>query len=139
MIVVKKVFEQYKEANDARLEQTIGTVNATASLVAQQENNIASISSHVNALNEKMAGMEKELKEYLDMKKRKESEEPYIQIISQSFDDTNGLQMELDWNDAMINYLKRNGYRGLDDEDIIMKYVSDLFNEKVKNGPESIV
>jgi hypothetical protein len=71
---------------------------------------------------------------------KKESEEPFIEILSQSFDEKLGLELKLDWNDAMINYLKRNGYRGYDDEDIVMKYASDIFNEKakIKDAPEPI-
>lgn len=82
--------------------------------------------------------LEAVMSDYFAYLKRKASEEPFIEVLSESFDEETGIQIKLDWNDAMINYLKRNGYRGVTDDEIVEKYVSDVFNDRAKNGPEPI-
>lgn len=86
-------------------------------------------------LTKRIEDLEKNLAEYLEYKKKKESDVPYFEILSESFDETTGIEMKFDWNEAMINFLKRNGYRGADDDEIIMKYVYDTFNSRANNDP----
>jgi hypothetical protein len=101
---------------------------ATADAVTQSKTKIDELEGRIVAL-------EAHLQNYLNLLKKKASEDPYIQVLSESFDEENGLEIKLDWNPAMINYLKRNGYRGIDDDEVIMKYVADMFNEKRINDP----
>ena len=112
----------------AELTQSVELLKATKTT---HENDLS-------ALNEKIKLLEGNLTEFLEYKKKKESENPFIEVISESFDEEIGMQIKLDWNEAMINYLKRNGYRGLTDDEIIEKYVSDVFNDRAKNGPDPI-
>jgi hypothetical protein len=59
----------------------------------------------------------------------KESKEPYIEIISEEFIEDKGLAIKMDWNLAMINYLKSNNFSGNSEEDIIYSYMRALARE----------
>lgn len=111
----------------AELTQAIGVLKVNNEL---QQNEI-------NALSNLSKELEATLSEYLEYKKKKEGEQPFIEVISEGFSD-GGMELKLDWNEAMINLLKRNGYRGETDDDIIERYLSDMFNDRAKNGPDAI-
>lgn len=65
----------------------------------------------------------------------KTSTEPWVEIKSSSVDPVKGLMIELDWNDAFVQYLKDNGLQGRDDETIVQKWVALLY-ENLVNGLE---
>lgn len=59
---------------------------------------------------------------------QKNSHEPWVKIVGQANDPEKGIELELDWNDAFIIYLKRNGYNGVDDKAIVRLWLGDLYN-----------
>lgn len=65
----------------------------------------------------------------------KTSTEPWVEIKSSSVDPVKGLMIELDWNDAFVQYLKDNGLQGRDDDTIVQKWVALLY-ENLINGLE---
>lgn len=65
----------------------------------------------------------------------KNSTEPWVEIKSSSVDPVKGLMIELDWNDAFVQYLKDNGIQGRDDETLVQKWVALLY-ENLINGLE---
>lgn len=53
----------------------------------------------------------------------KQSDEPQI-VVKEIVDQGNGqLKLDIDWNDAFVNYLKQSGYTGTEDQ-IIHKYIA---------------
>lgn len=62
---------------------------------------------------------------------KRNAKEPWIEITSESFDANKGIAIGLDWNDAMIQYLKDNGINGSTDEDIVRKYIGFLYEDLV--------
>ena len=116
-----------KKHNELKVQ--VGSLSASLQAVQLQN----------TELETRLGVLEAELSEYIAYKKKKEGETPYIEVLSESFDERDGLEVKLDWNEAMINYLKRNGYRGVDDDSIIQKYVSDLFNEKISNEAQNSI
>lgn len=59
---------------------------------------------------------------------QKNSNEPWVKIVGQANDPKKGVEIELDWNDAFVVYLKRNGYNGVDDKAIVRQWLGDLYN-----------
>lgn len=109
----------------------IGTklIRLESNLQAEKDNNAIKN----NEFNERLKVIEEHLDEYLAYRTKKDSEEPFLEVISESFSETNGIELKLDWNEAMINFLKRNGYQGQDDDDIIEKYILDLLTSAKNN------
>lgn len=62
------------------------------------------------------------------VKTMKESLDPWVDI--QGFTETDsGIRLQLDWNDAFVNYLKENGISGTDDENTVQKWVTLLLRD----------
>ena len=62
------------------------------------------------------------------VKKMKNSSEPWVDWVS-SVSDENGVGMELDWNDAYVDFLRANGVTGADDDAVVHKYVTLLLRQ----------
>lgn len=52
----------------------------------------------------------------------KDSNEPYIEIISQGMDAMGRIRIEFDWNDAFIKNLRDNGFDGDDEESVVQAW-----------------
>ncbi len=64
-------------------------------------------------------------------------EEPWVGIISNGFDSSNGpngLYFEFDWNDHWITLLKEHGYSGKNDEIIMEKWFRDVCVNEASEG-----
>lgn len=59
--------------------------------------------------------------------KEKDSDEPWVEVVSDGIDPLKGLHMKLDWNDAFIVYLRNSGYTGAADETVVGKWLVDLY------------
>ena len=57
-----------------------------------------------------------------------ENDEPYVDIISMDVDPQNihAGAFELDWNDIWIQQLRRAGYQGTEEEDVIDQWLQDI-------------
>jgi hypothetical protein len=65
--------------------------------------------------------------------------EPWVGVIDNGFDPAegvNGFAMELDWNVHMIEFLRKNGYHGLSDEQIIDQWFSHICQSQGEPDPE---
>jgi len=78
---------------------------------------------------------EQEAKEEAE-KKLRESSDPWVDIKAIVHDPEKGVQIELDWNEAFIEYLKANNYTGVDEEAIIQKYLAVLTQNIVEDMDE---
>lgn len=58
----------------------------------------------------------------------KASSEPWVDVTGWSETDQ-GVKVELDWNDAFVDYLKGAGVTGTDDEQIVQKWVTLLLRD----------
>lgn len=58
----------------------------------------------------------------------KESNEPWVNVVSTNFDEGNPKQgfMELEWNQAFIEFLREHGYQGSKEEEVVDKWFTDL-------------
>lgn len=67
--------------------------------------------------------------------KYRDSKEPWVTIIGDTINEDGSIQIALDWNDAFISYLKSNGIAGVDDTQIVQKWlamISQQTAEKMK-------
>ena len=62
---------------------------------------------------------------------KKNSNEPWVQVIGEHVDPKQGIRIELDWNDAFVEYLKQNGYTGVNDETIVQKWLAQLYQHLI--------
>lgn len=62
--------------------------------------------------------------EYVD--RMKKSLDPWMELIAISIDKHGEIRIELEWNDAFIKELRKNGFTGPDDNTIMQRYVAVL-------------
>lgn len=58
----------------------------------------------------------------------KESNEPWVNVVNTSFDGENPKEgfMELEWNKAFIDFLRKHEYTGKTDEELVDKWFTEL-------------
>ena len=58
-----------------------------------------------------------------------DSSEPWVEIKSEGVNDVKGLYLQLDWNDAFIEYLKDRGLKAADEEALVQKWLAMLYQD----------
>jgi len=61
-----------------------------------------------------------------DIRARKVSDEPWVEVIGGDIDPEKGLQLKLDWNDAFIDQLRSKGFKGTSESSLIGEYLLQL-------------
>ena len=64
------------------------------------------------------------------------NQEPWVDIKGAVEDEKHGLKIELDWNDAFIDYLRENGINGADDDTVIQKWITMLYADLMEHGQQ---
>lgn len=73
------------------------------------------------------------------LKAQREGTDPWVAVLSSAVDPTRGLQIELDWNDAFVAYLRQNGLTGKDDRTVIHKWLSQLSQEMSSTLEDNVI
>lgn len=60
------------------------------------------------------------------LRDRKESDEPWFEFVGGEVHPEHGLELRLDWNDAFINQLRTQGYKGTSDDELIAQYIANV-------------
>jgi len=63
---------------------------------------------------------------YVD--KMKESPDPWVDIVGWIRTDE-GVKVELDWNNALVDHLRANNITGADDDEVVQKWVTLLMRD----------
>jgi hypothetical protein len=82
---------------------------------------------------------EKLSKREYDKKVATLKKEPWVGVVSEGYDPklgVNGWYCEFDWNEYWIEYLRLNGYVGLNDEEIHQAWFQDICRVVVSEGEE---
>jgi len=66
----------------------------------------------------------------------KNSNEPWVSVISHGVDTTKGMKLDLDWNEAFIVYLRAAGVPGSRDEDMVAYWITSLHQHLLSTKDE---
>lgn len=58
--------------------------------------------------------------------KQRNSSEPWVEVVADSFDEDGRISIKLDWNDAFIKLLRGSGFRGATEEQMVQMWLSAL-------------
>ena len=70
---------------------------------------------------------------------RRNSPEPWVEVIGESIDPVRGIEIKLDWNDAFIQYLKENGITAKDEDTAVQKWLAFLYQDLMDKFEQKIV
>jgi len=59
----------------------------------------------------------------------KESDDPWVDFVGQVRDTAQGQRLQMDWNNAFIEYLRENNIPGANEEQMVQKYISLLLRD----------
>lgn len=77
--------------------------------------------------------LRKKVKKQNEKDDKKNDNQPWVQVIGEHISEEHGIKIELDWNDAFIKYLKKNGYTGVSEEAIVQKWLTHLYQHLIEN------
>lgn len=66
---------------------------------------------------------------WYERRKFKNSTEPWVSIIGDVEDASKGLKLDMDWNEAFIQYLRKNGIVGIKDEEVVARWITTLHSQ----------
>ena len=64
--------------------------------------------------------------------------EPWVGIVDNGFNPeqgVNGVYFEFDWNNQWIEFLRKNGYNGLSEDEIVEQWFSDVCRSQAEENP----
>lgn len=70
---------------------------------------------------------------------RRNGTTPWVEIKSADFDAVKGIHIELDWNDAFIQYLKDNGIKARDEDTAVQKWLAFLYQDLIERLEQRVV
>ena len=117
---VKKISEWYEEA-----VTTIGNLQKT------HEEDMTAVGNLQNT--------NSELAKQLEVKDHQGSVVPWFQLETTELDPVKGLQIKLDWNEAMIQHLRDNGHTGRDDEVLVQKWLAMLYEDIISQLEQKLI
>jgi len=114
-------------ANEARLE--------LQQRLSELESRVTETSTTKVVVEQKLQEAEEQLTMYRKQEEADEARrngiEPWVEVRSAHLDPVKGIQIELDWNEAFVQYLKDNGLSGRDDETIVQKWLAFLYEDLI--------
>lgn len=126
---VRPTIEERLNSLETKLQQELEEKQQLEEQKLQLETELETASSELTVLREIA-------KEHED---KKNSPEPWVEVVGESIDPVRGIQIKLDWNDAFIQYLKENGITGKDEDTAIQKWLALLYHDLVSNLEQRII
>lgn len=112
----------------AELQQRIVEVEAKNRTLEQVQDHLAQCMKAVGKLVKAHQALRKDVDVLLDLKRRKESDEPWIDFTGGDIDPEKGVELKFDWNDAFIDQLRAQGYKGITETELVGQYLLQLSN-----------
>lgn len=74
-----------------------------------------------------------------DHELKRNSPEPWVEVIGESIDPVKGIEIKLDWNDAFIQYLKENGITAKDEDTAVQKWLAYLYEDLISKFEQKVI
>lgn len=113
------------------------------SMLLRLEDKLTEKTNTLADVNDTLIQTEEELAEFkakeAEEEARRAGTEPWVEIKSAVIDPVKGIQIELDWNAAFVQYLRDNGMTGQDDETIVQKWLAFLYEDLVNRLEDQVI
>ena len=138
-------------------KKTEETLRSQLDNYKQKEKEEQALQQELNDLQTQLGYIQDQLNEYkkteetlhsqLDNYKQKEKEDqdrknsnvPWVELKGDDIDLNKGISLQLDWNDAFIEYLKENGITGKSEDAIVQKWLALLYIDLTNKFEDRIV
>lgn len=115
-----------KKVKSLTLEERLAALesNVETERVARQE-----VEDKLAKANQELSILRETAKEH---EEKKNSSDPWVEVVGESIDPVRGIEIRLDWNAAFIQYLKENGITGRDEDTAVQKWLAFLYQDMVE-------
>lgn len=124
---VGETIEEFTSSFNSRLEQLSATISDNRTEFDEKLN---SLNTKFDKLNSQLIQLAKSNQNTDTPDLLKYSDEPWFQFNGGRLDPVNGIELSIDWNNAFIAQLKRNGYNGMNDMQIISKWIAAVAGQQ---------
>lgn len=121
-----KIRQQELDARFAALEQKL----------CEKEEALAATHQELDVAEQELSMFRKQAEED---EARRNGPDPWVEIRSAVVDPVKGIQIELDWNPAFVQYLRDNGMTGQDEETVVQKWLAFLYEDLVNRLEAQVV
>lgn len=131
------MFEKLKK----RLQKAVTGVDLDVILQEQQ-----SVNATLRRIEEEKAETQAKLERLKELeekeaaeKAKKEGPEPWVEIRSAEYSEIHGFKIELDWNEAFVQYLKESGLKGRNEEEVVQKWLGFLYGDLIEKLERTVI
>jgi hypothetical protein len=86
--------------------------------------------------NTELAVLRERQKQYDD---KRNSKDPWVEVVGESIDPIQGIEIRLDWNPAFVQYLKDNGIDGKDEDVIVQHWLALLYQDLFQKLDQKVI
>lgn len=132
-----------KIAAEKQKVELLTQMQSLTDVVNQLRDNVDSVKQNNEALQQELSKAEEQIEQFKQAEAEEEAKrngtEPWVEIRSAHTDPVKGIQIELDWNEAFVQYLRDNGINGQDDETIVQKWLAFLYEDLMTRMETDII
>ena len=129
--VIRRLTDDYEDFQSELLRETEHTHQATLKTVADLVNQQNTI---IKSLTERVDNQQSVVAAQIDIIAKKESDDPWVELKGGDVDPEKGLELQLDWNNAFIDQLKAQGYRGNDEGQLVAQWLLQISQSVAVNS-----
>lgn len=130
MLVTSNTFDAYKEQQldtTREIHEQIQNLHEEIGDLVKSNQQLTKLfqgqQSIIKSLSDQLTTQDETINNIAFLKQRKESDAPWIEVLGGDVDPEKGLQLNLDWNDAFIDQLRAQGYRGTTEGSLVGQWL----------------
>lgn len=83
---------------------------------------------------DKLAEDERQAVLIAEREAKRRSSDPWVDVTSEVIHEDGRFEIEMDWNDAFIKYLRQHGFRGANEEILVQQWLASIHKEIEQGG-----
>lgn len=132
-----------KIAAEKQKAELTAQLQSLVAVVEQLRENVESVKKNNEELQQELEVAEDQIEHFKQIEAEEEAKrngtDPWVEIRSAHTDPVKGIQIELDWNEAFVQYLRDNGINGQDDETVVQKWLAFLYEDLMTRMETDII
>ena len=122
-----------KIAAEKQKVELLNQMQSLTDVVNQLRDSADSVKQNNEVLQRELIEAEEQIEQFklaeAEEEAKRNGTNPWVEIRSAHTDPVKGIQIELDWNEAFVQYLRDNGINGQDDETIVQRWLAFLYED----------
>lgn len=110
------------------LTENVLSLRQSVSTQQKEQDDInETIFEKIESLNTQLLKQQESIDILMEVRKKKESDEPWMEVLGGEITKDGQMELKLDWNDAFIAQLQQNGYRGNSEQQLVSNWLGKVY------------